>query len=1225
MTVDLKSDLKVIAQRLYDRHAAVMIGAGFSRNASKDYPCWEGLGNLFYSVLHPDAACPEGHYWNIMDLADEVAASKGRAFLDDLVQRCIKDGTIQPSPIHERLLELPWADVFTTNYDTLLEATLPRLIGRRYSVVVNPDQLSVAKGARIVKLHGSFPAYKPYILTTEDYRRYPETHAPFVNTVRQSFLENTLCLIGFSGDDPNFLNWAGWIRDNLGALSQPIYLITMERPSASRMALLSARNVKVLPLCDFNDVKNTDFIHGYQKFFEYLWDGRPVGERWGMPSERVDPNGDILKQMEERLDRWRAERKAYDGKLLLSRMDKTVVIQDLRLAVPLFAKLPLSVIGLSFCVEFVWRMDRAGVAMTQPVMAEVEKFVTVWMESGDIEKCFSSRELKAHNLDFDEIFGLAVRLLRTYRELALQSKWNRLFSFLEGQQRYASREHINELWYQCVLHKLSLFDVSAAFKTLDSWNPDSSDPIALARCGMLYAATRNWRPARDALSRALVAVRRVSSFNDDIRFLQTESAVIWVWNWVMLHDPHPDSDERMRKTMWMRLDELRGLGCDIRQDLVHFEWMLKSDRNEGTTVEKVDSFDLRSCSETMKWRMSVEDGYSFFSFAECAGLPMCMINDADSVKRALLDVVHSFPSIVFTYLCIYGNNSIVKDVITRESLVGIDREYAASVAMSVVKGLMDCLLRPSSYDVLLAQFDGMVQLASRLFVCSMGPDLQDLVVKFLKLAYAHPERLPMGVDLGTFVDRFVASIPDSGMASLAAEFVNINPPVVLAGPNVTLSLSNPLYRIFGVLESEERGIAAAKSFAPVKLAKPGWRRIVHALKSPSEAHRAWAFASALLYLVARVLEADQVKEFAALVFENEGGSDFNPYLGDFYESVALKLVKPSKAGFKNWYVDRILSGKWFDSNCSVAGHAISQGRSRQIDNALAAIHHAVAFFDEITTGKMLERISSEWNTCRELIACQDVVPQMGIEYTPSLRNEGFDRALSLSHFMSELVPLIRKEWGAANILKDVLKDFARENAPCLELELVSSGDVLESEAQKFALLIATSLHARVRAHAVDAARALRRMLRIANDKIREQAESVALNALCWVSPSESELAELIVGSICELPRIPDVFQRVQFDLIARWSQKIDMAIDTGISGEVKTRAIIAIGRMLKRLVSVAELNPYRQDAVAHMKKTMADPLPFVEVDRAWSWLDVDSVQKERDVVSQGEEDKEEKK
>ena len=78
------------------------------------------------------------------------------------------------------------------------------------------DQLPLLGQPRIVKLHGSLPATFPLISTEEDYRTYPSKFAPFVNTVRQAMMETVLCLIGFSGDDPNFLHWSGWVRDNLG-------------------------------------------------------------------------------------------------------------------------------------------------------------------------------------------------------------------------------------------------------------------------------------------------------------------------------------------------------------------------------------------------------------------------------------------------------------------------------------------------------------------------------------------------------------------------------------------------------------------------------------------------------------------------------------------------------------------------------------------------------------------------------------------------------------------------------------------------------------------------------------------------------------------------------------------------------------------------------------------------------------------------------------------------
>lgn len=53
-----------IAQALVAKHAAVMVGAGFSRNADKKYSTnrefldWKKLSDLFYDKLYEDGAGP---------------------------------------------------------------------------------------------------------------------------------------------------------------------------------------------------------------------------------------------------------------------------------------------------------------------------------------------------------------------------------------------------------------------------------------------------------------------------------------------------------------------------------------------------------------------------------------------------------------------------------------------------------------------------------------------------------------------------------------------------------------------------------------------------------------------------------------------------------------------------------------------------------------------------------------------------------------------------------------------------------------------------------------------------------------------------------------------------------------------------------------------------------------------------------------------------------------
>ena len=143
----------------------------------------------------------------------------------DRIANLVPDLDYRPGGMHKRLLRLPWADVFSTNWDSLLERTCPDVFERSYEIVRTISDIPFAISPRIVKLHGSFPSHQPYIFTEEEYRTYPTKFAPFVNLVQQSMMETTFCLIGFSGDDPNFLHWSGWVRDNLGSNAPRIYLV----------------------------------------------------------------------------------------------------------------------------------------------------------------------------------------------------------------------------------------------------------------------------------------------------------------------------------------------------------------------------------------------------------------------------------------------------------------------------------------------------------------------------------------------------------------------------------------------------------------------------------------------------------------------------------------------------------------------------------------------------------------------------------------------------------------------------------------------------------------------------------------------------------------------------------------------------------------------------------------------------------------------------------------
>ena len=258
-----QSHINQVRDALWQRsgRASVMIGSGFSRNALKlrpdahDLPSWQEVATAVYEKLYPqsdnrgsltlaEASSASG----FLRLAQEYEAVFGRSDLHRFIRQVVRDEDFVPGDMHKRLLRFPWRNVFTTNWDTLLEKTRSFVADRAYSVVRNTDEIPLADQPRIVKLHGSLPAHFPLIFTEEDYRTYPTKFAPFVNTVQQAMMETEFCLIGFSGDDPNFLEWSGWVRDNLGTSAPKIYLAGWLDLSPHRRRMLEDRNVVPIDL-----------------------------------------------------------------------------------------------------------------------------------------------------------------------------------------------------------------------------------------------------------------------------------------------------------------------------------------------------------------------------------------------------------------------------------------------------------------------------------------------------------------------------------------------------------------------------------------------------------------------------------------------------------------------------------------------------------------------------------------------------------------------------------------------------------------------------------------------------------------------------------------------------------------------------------------------------------------------------------------------------------------
>jgi len=520
---NIRPYLNEIAERLWSTpsHAAIMVGAGFSKNASKDFPDWATLGDLFFEKIHgrkPDKS--ETRYLNVLKLADEVQAALGRPVLNQLLRSNIPDYDSEPSPLHIKLLEFPWTDVFTTNYDTLIERACQFVSSQKFDIVINKEDLVHSEKPRIVKLHGSFPSERPFIITEEDYRTYPKEFAPFVNTVQQSLLENTLCLIGFSGDDPNFLQWIGWIRDNLGKANAPkIYLIGVFNLSDAQKKLLEQRNIVLVDFSSSHEINGSHY-KALECFFDYLESRKRNDNRldWPATCKRHFPDRETDKseQIRHVTEEWRQIRLNYPGWAIVPEDIRKAIwtsIQNWVNYVSMKDELDASLV-LHFAFELNWRLERCLCPIQNNLADLFESILNKYWPfkekcHDNFSICFTDEKYKG--LDWSEIkmmwLELSLGMLRFYREEGRISEWAKINEKLHYLKHYLSPEAKAFVHYERVLHAFFELDIPKVKSELNSWATNFSIPFWEAKRGGILAEIGQEEDAEKILDRALLEVR----------------------------------------------------------------------------------------------------------------------------------------------------------------------------------------------------------------------------------------------------------------------------------------------------------------------------------------------------------------------------------------------------------------------------------------------------------------------------------------------------------------------------------------------------------------------------------------------------------------------------------------------------------------------------------------------------------------------------------------------
>lgn len=487
-----------IATALSEKHAALMVGAGFSKNAEKlsatdrEFLNWTELSDKFYDLVYENSKTGK-KYCSSLRLAQEVETVLGRPKLETILKDSIPDLDYGPSNIYTELMELPWVDVFTTNYDTLLERAADSVTTRRYNVVVSQEDLVNSNDApRIIKLHGSFPSHRPFIITEEDYRTYPVKFAALVNTVQQALLENVFCMIGFSCEDPNFLKWIGWIHDNLGrSSSQKIYMISVNHTPEATIKMLSEQNIVVVDLEELYPSLNiSEKIDHFLKDLKEEIDNKNSRDNW------FDINSIHLKE--------KADIKEY-----------TLILQKLNDSYPGWIYLPWKMKGrtdyilryledesifdqgteyeqILYIYEYLRFCDTVG----RPLLAQAT--TAIWTK-------LTNDSFLIDNTNYKVQFAY-LHLLRSFRELAQWEHYDCCKSRIkENILTYDDKQFLYACdWWKCLYQ----FEADEISDKLDQWQLSKGDLYWPLIKASMYAIIGSFSKAEDILMKNLVLVRQ---------------------------------------------------------------------------------------------------------------------------------------------------------------------------------------------------------------------------------------------------------------------------------------------------------------------------------------------------------------------------------------------------------------------------------------------------------------------------------------------------------------------------------------------------------------------------------------------------------------------------------------------------------------------------------------------------------------------------------------------
>lgn len=837
--------LDEICDKLSKGNAAIIVGSGFSKNSIKktesatelNFPDWSELGKIFFFQLNGRYPEENESDYDLLELADKIIVEFNRAVLEQLLIKYIPDNDYEPSDLHKDLLKLPWSDVFTTNYDTLLERASYGA-KRKYSVVATQNDLPHVAKPRLIKLHGSFPSNKPFIVSAQDYLDYTGNFPLFTQTIQQSLLENVICLVGFSGKDPNFLKWLSWIQGNLAKIYNPkIYLIGIFDFDKTHIKLLSYRNINVINMSDDTSLKDDDYRKAHILFLQYLHlklaansnnsleatihlptkivtplkDPSLLSTEWLISESQTSPSLDLteietIKEIIKITKKWKDIRLVYPGWIICPEDYRQTIWNTTHqwCAGKHFGiRLPENC-DIEFLYELNWRLEKCLCPIFNDLENIYQKIISRYnitdstFNTSKMDTDIFSLQKKNHDIIWIQ---LQISILRFYREEGFTDKWISTYEILNSINRLLSLEQAEQLIYEKSLFQLFNLDIPALKTELSSWVPNQKLPLWNIKHAGLLAELGEIEKAEKIIDFSLETLKKQP---ESIYNLSVEAYGLQLFKLLKDHKHYWkfSKQDAYVKSINDRWNEIRLYKCDPWNELKLFKSRLDKETKPLEAEETTYGFDIGKESTTHHFNSydkNVFWGYAFLRYVEEIGVPFHIPNMTFGIEVAAgaIAKIHTHSRFWATATMIrMGNEKYIDIPFNRATLAKLKSVEFDLLIDKYLKALQDTTddvsiaFKTNNQNLGTHLASILPEIISRLSVKSSLKRKYE-IFKFLKDIFNSPYKSKYD-GIGNLTKRLLESWPLVDLANLIPEIIVHFPLVVSSHPGLARDFSDPI-------------------------------------------------------------------------------------------------------------------------------------------------------------------------------------------------------------------------------------------------------------------------------------------------------------------------------------------------------------------------------------------------------------------------------------------------